>query len=88
MILGEPVFEGEGRLLEEYVGVPGRDMLGLVEGDSPEAASVNRNSTHRRENDYGEKQDMSSILIQSYDERVFTHFCFVCFLKLQCLRFR
>lgn len=52
-ILGEPVFEGDGKFLGEYVGVPGRDALGPVEGDSPAAASVNRNSTHRRENDYG-----------------------------------
>jgi hypothetical protein len=51
-ILGEPVFEGDGRFLGECVGVPGREMLGLFEGDSPAAASVNRNSTHRRENDY------------------------------------
>lgn len=50
VILGEPAFEGDGRLLGEYVGVPGRDELDL-EGDSPEAASVSRNSTHRREND-------------------------------------
>lgn len=49
-ILGEPAFEGDGRLLGEYVGVPGRDVLDL-EGDSPAAASVSRNSTHRREND-------------------------------------
>ena len=50
-ILGELVLEGDGRLLGEYVGVPGKDALGL-EGVSPAAASVNRNSTHRRENDY------------------------------------
>jgi hypothetical protein len=49
-LLGELAFEGDGRLLGEYVGVPGRDVLGW-EGDSPEAASVRRNSTHRREND-------------------------------------
>jgi hypothetical protein len=49
-ILGEPAFEGDERLFGEYVGVPGRDVLGL-EGVSPEAASVRRNSTHRREND-------------------------------------
>jgi len=49
-ILGEPAFEGEGRLLRDCVGVPGRDVLDL-EGDSPAAASVRRNSTHRREND-------------------------------------
>jgi hypothetical protein len=50
-ILGELEFEGDGRLLEEYVGVPGRDVL-EGEGDSPAAASVSKNSTHRRENDY------------------------------------
>lgn len=49
-ILGEPVLEGDGRLSSECVGVPGRDVLDL-EGDSPAAASVSRNSTHRREND-------------------------------------
>ena len=48
--LGEPAFDGGGRLLGEYVGVPGRDVLDL-DGDSPAAASVRRNSTHRREND-------------------------------------
>lgn len=52
MILGEPAFKGDGRLLGECVGVPGRDVLDLV-GVSPAAASVNRNSTHRRENDCG-----------------------------------
>lgn len=50
-ILGELAVEGDGRLLGEYVGVPGKDAFGL-EGVSPAAASVNRNSTHRRENDY------------------------------------
>jgi len=49
-IFGEPAFEGVGRLLRECVGVPGRDVLDL-EGDSPAAASVRRNSTQRREND-------------------------------------
>jgi len=49
-ILGELAFEGDGRLLGDCVGVPGRDVLEL-EGDSPDAASVRRNSTHRREND-------------------------------------
>ena len=53
MTLGEPAFEGDGRLLKEVcVGVPGKDVLDLGEGDSPEAASVRRNSTHRRENDW------------------------------------
>lgn len=39
------------------VGVPGKDVLfrdggePVVDGDSPEAASVRRNSTHKREND-------------------------------------
>jgi len=49
-IFGEPAFEGDGRLLRECVGVPGRDAL-VLEGDSPAAASVRRNSTQRREND-------------------------------------
>lgn len=49
-ILGELALEGDERLLGESVGVPGRDVSDL-EGDSPEAASVRRNSTHRREND-------------------------------------
>jgi len=49
-ILGELALEGDERLLGENVGVPGRDESDL-EGDSPEAASVRRNSTHRREND-------------------------------------
>jgi len=48
--LGELIIEGDGRLLGEYVGVPGRDVFDL-EGVSPAAASVSRNSTHRREND-------------------------------------
>ena len=48
-ILGELALEGDDRWLGESVGVPGRDESDL--GDSPEAASVRRNSTHRREND-------------------------------------
>ena len=67
-ILGEPVFEGDGRLLGEYVGVPGRDVLDLVEGDSPAAASVNRNSTHRREKDCGENSVRHVYWNQSCDE--------------------
>lgn len=67
-ILGELMLEGDWRLLGEYVGVPGRDVLGLVEGDSPAAASVNRNSTHRRENDYGGNNvHHSCVLNQSRD---------------------
>jgi len=49
-ILGELVLEGDEKVFGERVGVPGRDVSDL-EGDSPEAASVRRNSTHRREND-------------------------------------
>ena len=49
-ILGEPGPDGDERLFGERVGVPGKDESDL-EGDSPEAASVRRNSTHRREND-------------------------------------
>lgn len=45
------------RLNEAFVGVPGKEELSFVaDGEwaaSPEAASVRRNSTHSRENDWG-----------------------------------
>ena len=62
-ILGGPVLVGDGRLLGGYVGVPGREVSGLG-GVSPAAASVNRNSTHRRENDCRRKSGMSCILYE------------------------
>jgi len=49
------VTEGTDKLNELFVGVPGSELLGLPpEGEtaaSPEAASVRRNSTQRREKD-------------------------------------
>jgi hypothetical protein len=50
------------------VGVPGRDVLirdggEPVDGDSPEAASVRRNSTHKREKDLVQKVNQSNMQI-------------------------
>jgi hypothetical protein len=52
----DPRFGGPLREKDWRVGDPGREVLGLDDGEagetgSPDAASVSRNSTQRREND-------------------------------------
>lgn len=68
------------------VGVPGRDVLfrvGEVAGDSPAVASVMRNSTHKRENDWIKRLRKIDISISANARvKIETDLCLVALLQL------